>query len=290
MSIDANLRAQVQAFSAKQGVDAPFAEATRQEGLLNGQKVQTADTSSAVANAAEEVSFAASEKVEKTLSERKAGSKESLRASATELAAKYVNMMAEPQAGRKLSEFLDALKNMGNAATEADIRQLLGEHFQDSSDQFAALSFAEESLAKEGGSDATLAKIKSLKEQLLKEAGPAIRSGLNIASDVLAAAKQGLETAGGLRDLYRFAILGGQNAAAIYLSIMSRYGPKQFAQSLDFLLRAAGSDLEGRVMGSSLEAPQLKNAMDDIYHVQALGNMHRSFSDLLDGLRRLFPS
>lgn len=290
MAIDADFRAQVQAFSSKQGVDASLAEATRQEGLFRGQKVVVSDAQSMIAQSAEEASFAASEKVEKKLSERKAGSKEALRTSATELAQKYVNMMADSQSGNKLHAFLDTLKKMGQEASEADIRQLLSDSFKDSADEFAALSFAEEALAAEGGQDELLGTLRSLKAQLLKEAGPAIRSGLNIASEVVTFAKQGLETPDMLRDLYRFAILGGHSIAAIYTAIMERYGPRQFSQSLDFLLRAAGNDLEGKNMGSSLDPVQLKAVIDDIYHVQSLGNLHRSLADVLDQTRRLFAA
>ena len=290
MAIDADFRAQLQAFSSKQGVNESFAEATRQEGLFDGQKVTEVDVQSMLADSAEEASFAASEKVEKKLSERKAGSKEALRASGTELAEKYINRIADSQGGRKLHEFLDAMKKMGESANEADLRQLLGEHFQDPSDQFAALSFAEETLTREGGNEKLLSTVSSLKAQLLKDAGAAIRSGLNIAADVLAYSKQGLEGADALRDMYRFAVLGGHTIAAIYTAIMERYGPRQFSQSLDFLLRAAGSDLEGKMMGSSLDPTQLKAAIDDIFHVQSLGNLHRALGEVLDNTRRLFAS
>ncbi len=35
-------------------------------------------------------------------------------------------------------------------------------------------------------------------------------------------------------------------------------------------------------------AQQLKAVIDDIYHVQSLGNLHRTLSDVLDNTRRLF--
>jgi type III secretion protein W len=290
MAIDGTMRAEVQAFTAKQGVDAPIAESMRQEGLFEGQKVVQTDEAAKGADAAEEMTFAASEKVEKTLSERKAGSKEALKASAAELAQHYVNQMAEPQASRKLHEFLDALKKMGSEATEEDIRQAVGEHFKDSSDQYSALSFAEDALKKEGGNGQLLAKLGAVKAQLMKDAGPAIRSGLNIAADVLSYARQGLGNPAALRDLYRDSILGGQSIGSMYTAILKRYDESQFSQSLEFLLRAAGSDLDGKLMGSSMEAPQLKNAIDDIYHVQALGNTHRTLGDLLNKTRLLFPA
>lgn len=288
MSFDATIRAEVQAFSTKQGVEASLVDAKRQEGVFDGQRVEVADVASSAADAAEEMSFAASEKVEKKLSERKSGSKEALKTSATELAEKYVNMMGESQSGKRLHEFLDALKNKGGGMSESELRQFVGEQFKDASDQFAALSFAEEVLAKEGGHEELRTKIASVKAQLLADAGPAIRAGLNIAADIMAYSRQGLEGAQGLRDLYRFSILGGQSIVSIYTGIMERYGPAQFNQSLEFLLRASGSDLDGKALGSSLEPAQLKTAIDDIYHVQALGNAFRSLGDVLDKTRSLF--
>ncbi len=290
MPLEPTLRAEVQAFSTKQGVENTFVEAARAEGRLGGQSVLELDVNSSLANAAEEATFAASETVEKKLSERKAASKESLRASATELAGQFVNMMAEPQAARKLHEFMDAMKKMGENASGADLRRLVGEYFEDSSQQFAALSLAEDALARSGDRAPLLAKVREAKAQLLHDAGPAIRSGLNIAADVIAYAKSGLEGAEALRDLYRFTVLGGQSIVGIYTKIMDRYGPAQFSLSLDFLLRAAASDLEGKLLGSSLEPTRLKDAVDDIYHVQALGNLHRSLGDVLDQTRRLFAS
>lgn len=290
MAIDPTIRAEVQAFSTKQGVEESFVEAQRQDGLFEGQKVTELDIQSMVADSAEEVGSSLSEKVEKKLSERKAGSKEAMRSAATDLAEKYVNMTADPQAARKFHSFLDALKKEGENVTEQQLRQLLGEHFQDASDQFAALGFAEASLQAEGGSDVLLATVQSLKAQLLKEAGAVIRSGINIAADALAFSRQGLEGADQLRDLYRFAMLGGQTIASIYTTLMKRYGAGQFSQSLDFLLRAAASDLDGGELGASLDPAQLKASIDDIYHVQSLGNLHRALGDVLDTTRRLYAS
>lgn len=289
MAIDGSLRAEVQAFTAKQGVDVPLAEASRQAGMFRGQEVvQPTDQISAAQNAAEEATFAASEKVEKTLSQRKAGSKETLKASAAELAAHYVNQMAEPQAGRKLHEFLDALKKMGNEATESEIRQAVGEYFKDASDQYSALEFAEKALTNEGGSSKLVTTLGAAKARLMQDAGPAIRAGLNIAADVLNYSRKGLEGAEALRDLYRVSVLGGQPITSVYQSIMQRYGTDQFTQSLEFLLQAASSDLDGKLMGSSLDPTQLKNAIDDIYHVQSLGNIYRSLGEVLSNTRRVY--
>ncbi len=189
MAIDGSIRAEVQAYTAKQGVDAPIADAIRQEGRFQGQTVLEIDVNSAAQDAAEEMSFAAAETVEKKLSERKAGSKEALRLSAAELP-QEVNSTAESQQNRKLHEFMDALQGLSPSATEEDIRQLVGEHFKDSSDQYEALEYAEKQLAEQGGQEELLTKLTSAKHKLMELSGslysshPQSRSGWLVDVDV----------------------------------------------------------------------------------------------------------
>ncbi len=284
-AIGNDVRAMVSSFSTKQGLDDTLAQAQRQEGSIKGQTVTVQDASTALANAAEEMTFAASEKVEKKLSERKAGSKEAMRLSAAELADKYVNMMGQSQNPQKLHEFLDALKKKGENATEQDVRDMAQRQFSDVSEQFAALAFAEEALKAEEGQGKLAATVGSAKEALLRDAGPAIRAGINIASDVLSFSKQGLEQLDKLRDLYRFAVLGRQNVSEMYQAIMGRYGESRFTQALDFLIQAAGNDLDAHGMGPSMEAAHLETAVNNINYVQQMGNLHRVLADLMDKVR-----
>lgn len=289
MITNTDVRGLVAAFSSKQGVADSVAQGARQEGLFRGQEVVQVDHAASLANAAEEMSFAAAEKVEKKLSERKAGSKESLRLNATELADKYINMMSQSGSAHKLHEFLDSLKKMGSNATEDQIREFTQRQFSDVSEQYAALSFADEALAAEGGHEELRAKVGNVKAALMKEAGPAIRAGLNIAGDVMSFAKQGLEQVERLRDLYRYAVLGRDTASSMYQSIMQRYGEKRFDQALEFLIRAAASDLDSHGMGPSMERAHLETAVNNVNHVQHLGNLHRTLSDLLDRVRNPMP-
>ncbi|HSJ04144.1 MAG: type III secretion system gatekeeper subunit SctW [Verrucomicrobium sp.] len=288
MNINADIRAAVP-MSSKQGAAETVAESVRQEGLFRGQDVVVQDAASSLANAAEEMSFVAAEKVEKKLSERKAGSKESLKLTTTELADKYINMMSQSGSSHKLHEFLETLKKKGGKATEEDIRQMAKEQFSDVSEQYAALAFAEEALEGEVGHEELKAKIGNVKAALMKEAGPAIRAGLNIAADVMSYAKQGLEQVERLRDLYRYAVLGRETASDMYQSIMQRYGEKRFPQALDFLIRAAGSDLDSHGMGPSMERAHLETAVNNVSHVQYLGNLFRTLTDLLERVRPPTP-
>jgi type III secretion protein W len=283
--INADIRSLVSAYSSKEGVADANAQAARQEGTIKGQSVVESNQPSSLADAAEEMTFAASERVEKKLSERKAGSKEGMRLSATELADKYVNMMGKSTSPQKLQEFLDSMKKMGGKATEQQLRQLAGQMFSDVTEQYGALAFAEEALKQEGGNEKLRETIGAAKETLMKEAGPAIRAGLNIATDVLNFSKQGLEQLEKLRDLYRFAVLGRQTVSDMYQAIMSRYGESRFPQALEFLIQAAGHDLDAGGLGPSMENAQLETAVNNINYVQQMGNLHRVLADLMDKVR-----
>ena len=285
MNVSSDIRGLVGAQSTKQGFNETVAEGMRQEGAFKGQKVIETDPQSALADAAEEMTFAASEKVEKKLSERKAGSKEALKLSATELADKYVNMMGNSQPSQKLHGMLDELKKKGEKATEQDIFDMLKREFSDVSEQYAAIAFAEEALKNEGGHEKLLETVTSVKETLMKEAGPAIRAGINIAADVLKFANQGLEQLDKLRDLYRYAVLGRETVSEMYQAIMTRYGESRFPQALDFLIQAAGNDLDAHGLGPSMESAHLETAVNNINYVQQMGNLYRVLADLVDKVR-----
>ena len=262
------------------------AEAERQDGAFQGQKVQVFDATTSLMQSAEEVSFAAEEKVEKKLSQLRAGSKESMKVGVGQIAEKYVNMMSESQPAEKLQEFLDSLKKMGGQATEEQIREKAREQFGDVTEQFAAIAFAEEALKNEGGNTQLLEQITAAKESLMNEAGPAIRAGINIAGEVLNFAKQGLEQVERLRELYGYAILGRATVADMYKAVMKRYGRMRFGAAMDFLLRAAGNDLNAGGFGSSVEGAHLEAALNNVTFLQHMGNLHQTLEDLMNRVRK----
>lgn len=285
MNVAPDVRALVGAYSTKEGFTETLAEAQRQEGVFKGDQVVEQDPMSALQDAAEEMTFAASEKVEKKLSERKAGSKEVLKLSAAELADKYVNMTGNSQPPQKLHEFLDSLKKKGENASQQDVFDMLKREFSDASEQYAAIAFAEEALKNEGGHEKLLATVTEVKETLLREAGPAIRAGINIAADVMKFASQGLEQLDKLRELYRYAVLGRETVSEMYQAIMTRYGESRFPQALDFLIQAAGNDLDAHGLGPSMEPAHLETAVNNINYVQQMGNLYRVLADLVEKVR-----
>jgi type III secretion protein W len=71
----------------------------------------------------------------------------------------------------------------------------------------------------------------------------------------------------------------------MYQAIMTRYGESRFAQALDFLIQAAGSDLDASGMGPSMESAHLETAVNNINYVQQMGNLYRVLSDLVEKVR-----
>ena len=280
--VNADIRGIVQAQSPREGIANTIAEAARQEGAIKGQTAVVIDQSSILANAAEEMGFAAAEKVEKKISERKAGSKEGMRLSMAELAAHFVNMTGDAQGAKKLQEFVDSMKNLGGAVTQDLIRQMVQEKFGDgAAEQFTALEYAEMALEQAGENSQLVDTIKATKEALLREAGPAIRAGINIVGEVLAFSREGLAQISSLKELYSFAILGRATASDMYKAVMDRYGEGRFKEALEFLLRAAGSDLDAGGMGPSQEKAHLETEVNNVCFVQHLGNLYEELEQLM---------
>lgn len=285
MNVSSDVRGLVAAQSSKEGFAATLAEAQRQEGNFKGEMVVELNPASDLEKNLEEMTFAASEKVEKKLSERKAGSKEAMKASAAELADKYVNMTGNSQPPQKLQAFLDSLKKKGEQATQQDVSDMLKREFSDVAEQYAAIAFAEEALINEGGQEQLLINVTAVKEELMKEAGPAIRAGINIAAEVMKFSRQGLGHLDSLRELYRDTVLGRETVSEMYQAVMSRYGESRFSQALDFLIQAAGNDLDAHGLGPSMEPAHLETAVNNINYVQQMGNLYRMLADLVEKVR-----
>jgi type III secretion protein W len=287
MPIQNDIRAVVQAFSTSQSVDESSAEAIRQQGSFQGDTVEVIpDANTFVQEAAEEMSFFAAEKVERKLAERKPGTRETQRATKTTRSKGDASEVGEKDEIMPFDAFMTEVENKSGGHDSESLGEMLKRHFSDVSDQYEALEKAEKQLQEKQVDPKLLDAIRELKDRLLQEAGPAVRAGLNIAKDLLAFAQRGLSETSGLRELYRFTVLGRPTVNEMYQAIMSRYHETQFPQALDFLLQAAGSDLNAVGLGPSQDPVQLRQAIDDINHVQFIGNMHRQLKDLIDRVRR----
>lgn len=249
--------------------------------------VHQPDVASEIADAAEEITFAASEKVESNLSDRKVKSKSLTKTHAVETAEMYMQMMHDLGPADKLRQFAADLRALQNP-TKEQVLQHAQRHFSDLSHQHCALSFAKDVLEHEGAEPELLVALTEARAQLEEHHGPEIRAGLNITRQAMAHAEEGLGDVQELRDFYRDSILGYENISEAYSSILRQHGPERFEQSLDFLIRSAGNDLQSE--GPSVPASRLKIVVDDLYQVQVLGNIHRSMGGLLQKVSKEYGS
>lgn len=222
--------------------------------------------------------FFTSEKFEKELAKRK--SKESRKSQLTmsEMAEEFCNLAKNIKSPEVLLKFLDLLKKMNNPTPDAILKEL-SRLLEDVSDQFSALSFAEEVLEGEDQSEDLLQQVKDAKEKLMKDAGPAVRAGLNITREAMNASKEGAGEFQQLRDFYRDIILNHEGIKDSFNAIRNEYGEGGFEKAIAYLIKAAGSDLAAQ--GSSMEAAQLKAIIDNLYQVESLGGINKRLQELL---------
>jgi len=260
-----------QALSAK--------KADARAGVFLGQRaLYSPYMSSYLEDVAEEAGFFASEKFEKELAKRK--SKESRKSQLTmsEMAQEFCDLAKNIKSPEVLLKFMDLLKKMNNATPDAILKEL-ARLLEDVTDQFTALSFAEEVLEGEDQSEDLLQQVKEAKEKLMKDAGPAVRAGLNITREAMSASKEGVGEFQQLRDFYRDIILNHEGIKDSFNAIRNEYGEGGLEKAIAYLIKAAGSDLAAQ--GSSMEAAQLKAIIDNLYQVESLSGINKRLQELL---------
>ncbi len=242
-------------------------------GEWNGLKVKVTDAESLLANAAEEVGFAASEKVEKLLSKRRKPEAKGQKADVVPPPQEKLQEMREAMGGR-LKDLLDQVRQSGG--NPAALKEAL-QGFPDPTERHAAMQWLEEQFEAEP----SLKEMVQRERRALEAASPSeIQAGYNLHG--LAAEEVGGPEAG--TDLYRRTILGHGNVTDMLEEILKKYGTKDLEGALDFLRRAVGVDLSAT--NSSTDKRELEAVNNDLYHMRAIGNFSRQFEADLDKLRQ----
>jgi len=251
------------------------------EGSYRGQQVAVEeDPLSLLADAAEELTFGASEQVEKKVGERKLKSEQHIvkvaHTEESELRTQTLKDL-DPEA---LKKFLAQLKETG--ANADAIKDLAQRTFEDPTQRHAALSEALKQLSE----DATYADLSQAVDTVLTQfeatEGPQIRAGYNIDgvdSSTVGSPQQG-------RDLYRETVLGNADIAQTFTTLMDKFGPDNFQQALQFLIQAVGADVSSST--PSTDKTALFTANSDLYQVELLGNLYRDTEKLLDNVDKTF--
>jgi type III secretion protein W len=250
-----------------------------QSGSFKGESVRVEqDALSLMADAAEELSFSASEDVERKLAERKEG-KEKQRD--IERILFYVDKSEDINRDdlEKLLKQLAALKN----ANSSQLLSLTRQAFKDPTNQHAALSYARANLSAAGLSPEATASLREAIDSALGELeqteGRAINAGYNMAG--VDAPGLGLPPSS-LRVLYRDVVIDFESYEKTFSAMLQKFGTEEFPKAVNFLIRALGNDMSALTPSSASSA--LKEVMDGLYMVESLGTLHRDAGALLKGV------
>lgn len=262
----------------------PMPDVQETQGEYRGERViLTKDATSMIQDAAEELSFAASETVEKKITKRKIGKEGGMKSDALEKALSYLKKLPEVGKPERFQQFFDHLKKMGTMSPQQLVQES-GKFFKDISQQFAGLSFARDMLSGETGNEDLKDALRAALDQCLKEHGPAIRAGLNMSAIAAEFSGQGLGAVEELRNFYRDTVLRFGGLKQTYDSILANVKEADLPNMIQFLIKAAGIDLQSQ--GPSISPAELKKIVDDLYQLQVLGNIHRDCSNLLGKMER----
>src|ERR1700691_2617628 len=257
---------------------------TRREagtGVWRGASVQVAaDPNDLLTDAAEEITFEHSERVEsRSLEEREIEEHPPLELPPIHQIHEYLEASGHGDPQRRLEEVVETLERNARQSGGAGPREEARRQFGEGTEQYLALAFAAGELAREGGSDALLADVRTALEELQDDAGPRLRADLN---SIGAAAQFGAGDPGrvaALQASYRDAVLGGQNLGEMLKGALERFGERDYRAAVQQLIRALGDDLAA-IQGPSAQPARLNAVLQDLYSMEVLAT-------LLEGCQKL---
>ena len=228
-------------FSIQQNAPSPqtagtFASAAATGSLFGLEAAVVESPMSLLADAAEELTFAADSTDDFELDERK--ERDEIAEAMEERVKKYQELMREAGDAQRLEALRDAVRS--RAGKEHALRQAR-QQFPDPSDAWAALKEIRDELASEPTTDEALLRgVDEALSEMEASEGPAIRAGINGALNA-----RGFESLGSpseLGGLYRGAVCDFTDVNAMFAHIQSRFGG-DFESAVDFLYKALASDM-----------------------------------------------
>jgi type III secretion protein W len=249
-------------------------------GQYRGQGVtHKGDVMSLIADAAEELTFGASERVEKKLSKRKPGRAGALKTRAMERAEAYLKKLSETPELQKLKQFVEHLKKQGAMSPQQLMQEAKG-FFKHTSHQFAGLLYAKKMLAEEGGSEKILSAVDSALDDCMKDLEPKLANGIDVFSSASGFSEKGRGEVQEIWDFYRELVLKYETLNEIYHSLVEHYGETEFTRAIGLLIKAVGNYLQSQDF--SISPLELKRVIDDLYFLEVLGNLHTEASHILE--------
>ena len=240
------------------------------------------DAMASLQDAAEEMTFGASERSKTRFSDRQL--ERSDQASRVEQIQKIQEHMEKlPDLDmRRLTKLLGTIQEMrarNEQPSQEDLQQLLREFHEDITYQHVALEKIVDALTETDG-DSPVAKAAS---QLLvdneRAYGKEIRAGLNVTQTALAYAGSDGEVQQ-LRDFYRQSVLDHQSVRQSYANIVERYGDGDIGERIAFLLKAVGEDLQSK--GPSVAPAELQTILGEVRQLEMLATVRERVIEALE--------
>lgn len=257
-----------------------------EQGEYRGQPVQTApDAISLLEDAQEELTFSLAETVEKKVNEREKGEKSHGEQRLLEMIKRLQETVPDMERSGELQRFLANLERAEGQTPEEILKQVKQE-YKDPTHQYEALKAAKEYFAEDPARAELVKSLDAALEQLDREEGPAVRAGYNVSRTAAEVERQGLADLGQLRDTYRAHVLGFDSIIHSYEAIEAEYGMKKFNETVDFLLKAIGADIEAQ--NPSTDPAALRQIHDDLFQVRMLGNIHSDMQSLVNRMKEEF--
>ena len=258
--------------AAAAGVKEP--DSAVESGMAMGYGVNMEDDPLAdLMDSMEELSLEFEETETKEIAERQLG--DASRTPGVQLIQTWMRTLPDMPGANFLRRTLRTLRSADQQPTVQDLLEMLDEGSDDPSHQFAMLDCLESSLTDEEPELRRL--IQDAKAQLERTKGQEIRAGINVAEEINKRVSTPEEMRD-LRDLYRGEVVGFSSPQHCFRSLLASRGAGHLAEALEFLISAAGVDLQAANPSQSPE--QLRSVISDLQCVEVL----RTVLERLDGL------
>ena len=231
-------------------------------GNLRGEFVIPTTAESILTDAAEEITFAHSEKAEeKNLEKRKIDPNTHERLMRIEDIHKLLEEAHAERDQAKMLALAKRILNLGGIGAQQQAR----ESFADPARQFMALHYALELAQQEGAAQSVIDRIQDAIEELVLQAGPRIDAGLN-SLGALGAATTSAESVEALQAAYTDMVLGQASLADTLNSLLEQFDGRDFAKGLQSMIRALGDDLSAT--RPSVAPERLQALISDLYQLE----------------------
>ena len=258
--------------AAAAGVKEP--DSAVESGMAMGYGVDMEDDPLAdLMDSMEELSLEFEETETKEIAERQLG--DASRTPGVQIIQTWMRTLPDMPGANFLRRTLRTLRSADQQPTVQDLLEMLDEGSDDPSHQFAMLDCLESSLTDEEPELRRL--IQDAKAQLERTKGQEIRAGINVAEEINKRVSTPEEMRD-LRDLYRGEVVGFSSPQHCFRSLLASRGAGHLAEALEFLISAAGVDLQAANPSQSPE--QLRSVISDLQCVEVL----RTVLERLDGL------